>query len=119
MGVALAVYTPSAELGRVMTVNDFFVRPALRRRGVGREMVKLLIEESRLMGTDEINLEVVFGNKTAAVFWSSVGFKQADRALFKLKLEKTSANQMLPPPSRKSDNGIRVIRKLTCNHSTL
>jgi hypothetical protein len=29
VGVALAVYTPSAELGRVMTVNDFFVRPSL------------------------------------------------------------------------------------------
>ena len=28
LGVTLAVYTPSAELGRVMTVNDFFVRPA-------------------------------------------------------------------------------------------
>ncbi len=27
LGVTLAVYTPSAELGRVMTVNDFFVRP--------------------------------------------------------------------------------------------
>ena len=27
VAVALAVYTPSAELGRVMTVNDFFVRP--------------------------------------------------------------------------------------------
>ena len=27
LGVAFAVYTPSAELGRVMTVNDFFVRP--------------------------------------------------------------------------------------------
>lgn len=101
IGVALAVYTPSAELGRVMTVNDFFVRPAFRRRGVGREMVKRLVEESRLMGIDEINLEVVSGNKTAAVFWSSVGFKPADRALYKLKLEKTSANQMLPPPSRK------------------
>ena len=32
MGVALAVYTPSAELGRVMTVNDFFVRPDQRER---------------------------------------------------------------------------------------
>jgi|SRR6267143_621098 len=27
VGEALAVYTPSAELGRVITVNDFFVRP--------------------------------------------------------------------------------------------
>lgn len=38
VGVALAVYTPSAELGRVMTVNDFFVRPDQRRKGVGREL---------------------------------------------------------------------------------
>ena len=36
VGLALAVYTPSAELGRVITVNDFFVRPAYRRKGVGR-----------------------------------------------------------------------------------
>jgi GNAT superfamily N-acetyltransferase len=40
VGVALAVYTPSAELGRVMTVNDFFVLPEHRRKGVGRELAK-------------------------------------------------------------------------------
>lgn len=101
VGVALAVYTPSAELGRVMTVNDFFVRPVFRRKGVGREMVKRLVEESRLMGIDEINLEVISSNKTATVFWRSMGFELADRALFKLKLEKTSANQMLRPPLEK------------------
>jgi hypothetical protein len=33
VGVALAVYTPSGELGRVMTVNDFFVRPEHPRKG--------------------------------------------------------------------------------------
>src|SRR3989441_2273780 len=31
MIVGVAVCTPSAELGRVMTVNDFFVRPDHRR----------------------------------------------------------------------------------------
>ena len=45
LGVTLAVYTPSAELGRVMTVNDFFVRPNHRRKGVGRQLVKQLTEE--------------------------------------------------------------------------
>ena len=52
VGVALAVYTPSAELGRVITVNDFFVRPAYRRKGVGRALAKRLIEECRRLKVD-------------------------------------------------------------------
>src|SRR3989454_9432998 len=77
MGVALAVYTPSAELGRVMTVNDFFVRPDQRRKGVGRELAKYLIEECQRMKIDEIGIEVHW-NKTATAFWKSVGLCQAD-----------------------------------------
>lgn len=86
VGVALAVYTPSAELGRVFTVNDFFVRPAYRRKGVGRELAKRLIEECRSLKVDEIGLEVLSGNKTAVSFWKSVGFSPSDRFLFRLKL---------------------------------
>src|SRR5467141_4808281 len=87
VGVALAVYTPSAELGRVMTVNDFFVRPDQRRKGVGRELAKRRVEECRRMKIDEIGLEVLMGNKTAAGFWKSIGFRRADRFLFRRKLE--------------------------------
>src|SRR5438132_10102818 len=36
VGVALAVYAPSAELGRVRGIPDSFVDPAIRRRRVGR-----------------------------------------------------------------------------------
>ena len=86
MGVALAVYTPSAELGRVMTANDFFVRPEHRRKGVGEELAKRLVEECKQMKIDEIGLEVLHGNKTASSFWKSVGFKPADRFLFRKKL---------------------------------
>ena len=87
VGVALAVCTPSAELGRVMTVNDFFVRPDRRRKGVGRELAKRMVEECRRMKIDEIGLEVLMGNKTAASFWKSIGFRRADRFLFRRKLE--------------------------------
>jgi GNAT superfamily N-acetyltransferase len=86
IGVALAAYTPSAELGRVMTVNDFFVRPDSRRRGVGRELATHLIEQCRKMKVDEINLEVLFENKTAPAFWRSMGFRRAKRFLFKRQL---------------------------------
>ena len=85
VGVALAVYTPSAELGRVMTVNDFFVRPNHRRKGVGRDLAKRLVEECKRMKIDEIALEVLHGNKTAAALGNSVGFRQADRFLFRKK----------------------------------
>jgi len=87
VGVALAVYTPSAELGRVMTVNDFFVKPDYRRRGVGRELAKHMAEECKKMRINEIGLEALSNNKTAAAFWRSVGFKPADRFLFRRKLE--------------------------------
>jgi GNAT superfamily N-acetyltransferase len=85
VGVALAVYTPSAELGRVMTVNDFFVRLDHRRKGVGRELAKRMVEECKRMKIDEIGLEVLMGNKTAASFWKSMGFRRADRFLFRKK----------------------------------
>jgi GNAT superfamily N-acetyltransferase len=86
IGVVLAVYTPSAELGRVITVNDFFVRPAHRQKGVGRALAKRLIDECKSLKVDEIGLEVLSANKTAASFWKSVGFSPSDRFLFRLKI---------------------------------
>jgi GNAT superfamily N-acetyltransferase len=86
VGVALTVYTPSAELGRVMTVNDFFVKPEHRRKGVGQELVKHMVEECKRMKIDEIGLEVLYANKAAAAFWRAVGFRRADRVLFRRKL---------------------------------
>jgi GNAT superfamily N-acetyltransferase len=86
VGVALAVFTLSAELGRVMTVNDFFVRLGYRRKGVGRELAKRMVEECKIMKIDEIGLEVLMGNKTAAAFWRSMGFKPSDRFLFRKRL---------------------------------
>ena len=87
VGVALAVYTSSAELGRVMTVNDFFVRSAYQRKRIGRALAKRLIDECRSLKVDEIGLEVLSANKTAAYFWKSVGFSPSDRFLFRLKLQ--------------------------------
>jgi ribosomal protein S18 acetylase RimI-like enzyme len=48
-----------------------------------------LIEECRRKKIDEIGLEVLHGNKTAAAFWRAVGFEPADRFLFRRKLGQT------------------------------
>ncbi|HEY4704640.1 MAG TPA: GNAT family N-acetyltransferase [Thermoplasmata archaeon] len=87
VGVALAVYTPSAELGRVLVVNDFFVDPALRRKGVGRALAARLLEEAKAMHVDRVDLEVLAANQAAAAFWKSVGFRTAGRTIFSRDLE--------------------------------
>ncbi len=82
VGVALAVYTPSAELGRVLVINDFFVEPAMRRKGVGRALATKLLEEAKAMHVDQIDGEVLPTNGAAAAFWKSMGFRNTGRTIY-------------------------------------
>jgi len=82
LGVALAVYTPSAELGRVLVVQDFFVDPTVRRKGVGRALANRLIEEAKAMRIDRVDLEILPANAAAASFWKSLGFKTGGRTVY-------------------------------------
>jgi ribosomal protein S18 acetylase RimI-like enzyme len=82
VGVALANYLPSAERGRVLIVNDIFVEPALRRKGIGRALVTKLFEEAKAMHTDRIDLEVLPTNAGAAAFWKAVCFRNTGRTIY-------------------------------------
>ena len=82
VGVALAVYEPSAELGRVLVVNDFFVDPAARRKGIGKALAVKLLEEAKAMHVDIIDLEILPANATAAAFWKAVGFRTQGRTVW-------------------------------------
>ncbi len=82
VGVALAVYQPSAELGRMLVVNDFFVDPATRRKGVGRALATKLLEEAKAMHVDRIDLEILPTNAAAAAFWKSMGFRTQGRTVY-------------------------------------
>ena len=82
VGVALAVYQPSAELGRVLVVNDFYVDPALRRKGIGRALAGKLVDEAKAMHVDQIDLEVLPTNVAAAAFWKSLGFRNTGRTIY-------------------------------------
>jgi ribosomal protein S18 acetylase RimI-like enzyme len=86
LGVALAVYQPSAELGRVLVVNDFYVDPATRRKGVGRALATKLLEEAKAMRVDRIDLEVLPSNAAAAAFWKSLGFRTQGRTVYSREL---------------------------------
>lgn len=82
VGVALAVYQPSAELGRMLVVNDFFVEPPLRRKGIGRALAAKLLEEAKAMHVDQIDLEVLPSNAPAGAFWKSMGFRNTGRTIY-------------------------------------
>ena len=82
VGVALAVYQPSAELGRTFQVNDFYVEPESRRKAVGRALAVRLLEEAAEMGADVVVLEVLSSNDVAAAFWRSLGFSATGRMVY-------------------------------------
>lgn len=86
VGVALAVYQPSAELGRLLVVNDFYVDPAVRRKGVGKALATRLLEEAKAMHIDRVDLEVFPVNQAAAAFWKSLGFKTGGRTIYSRNL---------------------------------
>ncbi len=86
VGVALAVYQPSAELGRVLVLNDFFVDPAFRRKGIGRAIAAKLLEEAKAMHVDQIDLEILPANAAAAAFWKAMGYRSTGRAVHSREL---------------------------------
>lgn len=86
VGVALAVYSPSAELGRVLVVNDFFVDPDARRRGIGRALAQKLLDEAKTKRVDRIDLEVLPTNTVAVAFWESLGFQTEGRRIYSRNL---------------------------------
>jgi ribosomal protein S18 acetylase RimI-like enzyme len=82
VGLALAVYSPSAEEGRLLVLNDFFVDPAWRRKGIGKALATRLLEEAKAMRVERIDLEVTPTNANAAAFWKSMGFRTGGRTVY-------------------------------------
>lgn len=82
VGVVLAIYQPSAELGRMLVVQDFYVDPSVRRKGVGKALAAKLLDEAKAMRIDRVDLEVFPKNEGAAAFWRSLGFRTAGRAIY-------------------------------------
>lgn len=82
LGLALCVYEPSAELGRVLVVQDFYVVPEQRRKGVGRALVQKILDEAKALRIDRIDLEILPKNVVAPAFWKALGFKTEGRTVF-------------------------------------
>ena len=57
--------------GTSAKINDFYVVPSKRRRGIGTFLVKSAIEITDGMGVDRIDLNVRRDNPEALKFWGS------------------------------------------------
>jgi len=63
-------YTPS----RTGMVDQAFVQPQHRRRGVGARLVAELCRFFAGQGIEDLSLRYVTGNEEAAGFWAALGF---------------------------------------------
>ena len=59
----------------VAEVIEFYVVPALRRRGVGRAAVEALLAEHRRRGTALVEAGILGDNEPAKAFWAALGFQ--------------------------------------------
>ena len=72
--------------GRSAFVEDLFVRPALRNRGVGRALVGHARKICEGLGVRAMHLEVARTNGPAQTVYRAVGFDSTDRELLTLPL---------------------------------
>lgn len=62
--------------GRVVgVIDDFWVEPRHRRRGLSRRIVAELLEFAAERGVRELSLEYALSNQEAAGIWSQLGFR--------------------------------------------
>ncbi len=72
--------------GRSAFVDDLFVRPALRNRGVGRALVGHARAICEDLGVRAMHLEVARTNGPAQAIYRAVGLDGTDRELLTLPL---------------------------------
>ena len=80
-GYVVLCLTFSVEAGgREACIDEFYVRPELRRRGVGSGVLALLEVEARALGARRLYLEVTRGNRALGLY-RRAGYRDHDRFL--------------------------------------
>ncbi len=67
--------------GQTIYIDDFYVIPAARRAGIGREMVEALNQRFDQLGITLVELSVRRDNPRALSFWEACGFRIANYRL--------------------------------------
>jgi ribosomal protein S18 acetylase RimI-like enzyme len=67
--------------GRDAFVDELYVEPQYRRRGIGRQAMQFVEEQARTMGVTALHLEVDDGNDPALELYRRSGYADHDRHL--------------------------------------
>lgn len=72
---------------RIWILNDLFVAPAARRRGIGRALLDAARDHGKATGAKRLVLSTAVTNREARALYESYGYKQEDVFLvYKLEL---------------------------------
>jgi ribosomal protein S18 acetylase RimI-like enzyme len=74
--------------GRDAFVDDLFIRPEFRGKGWGRQLLDTLVQECIRIGVRALHLEVGRDNHRVRSLYRSRGFRDNERQLLTLKLDK-------------------------------
>src|SRR5262249_36302010 len=87
VGFAYAPCLLSLERGaRSGLLEELYVMPAWRNRGVGGNLLAAMIEQARRLGWPALELEVVSGHERAAALYLRNGFARVNRTRYTLEL---------------------------------
>ncbi|RUM09930.1 GNAT family N-acetyltransferase [Rhizobium chutanense] len=96
VGAALAGIggmTVEPALSGALRMRRFYIRPAMRRRGIGRMLASGLLDHARSCCSI---VTVHAGNAGAAKFWESLGFQASERDGHRLDLQGPSFTPQSP-----------------------
>lgn len=74
---AIAKSVPATPPQKIASVEEFYVDPGFRKRGVSHALFQATREEFAALGADRVQLRVLSGNAEGHGFWASVGFEPA------------------------------------------
>jgi GNAT superfamily N-acetyltransferase len=96
VGVALIAYRLNVSAGgRFASVEDLYVRPAARRRGVGRAMLEAVGELCAVHGISYVEVQVE--EKEAEMFYAALGYELETSVRVLSRTLPISDNQNLKP----------------------
>ena len=72
--------------GRDGFIDDLYLAPVARGRGLGRELLDFAVARAAEHGIGTLHLEVETGNETATRLYRAAGFEETGRRLMRLRL---------------------------------
>jgi ribosomal protein S18 acetylase RimI-like enzyme len=94
VGVAGLRVESAAKLAHIGFLWGMFVAPEARRRGLGRALLRRIVEQAR-GAVEQIHLSVVSSNQAAVQFYVAAGFKQYGLERRALKVDSRYFDEIL------------------------